>query len=99
MDAKTSLNIEVSALGASVKPASSKPSPSGLALLDQCVEDGLYPSRSAVLLRALRLLKSADLGKMYAEAFDEWNISIEGKEWDALDVSRDVSQDVTRATR
>jgi hypothetical protein len=48
-----------------------------------------------VLLRALRLLKSADLGKMYAEAFDEWNISIEGKEWDALDVSRDV----TRAAR
>jgi hypothetical protein len=32
---------------------------------------------------------------MYAEAFDEWNISIEGKEWDALDVSRDV----TRAAR
>jgi len=63
--------------------------------LDKCVEDGLYPSRSAVLLRALRLLKSADLGKMYAEAFDEWNVSIEGKEWDALDVSRDV----TRATR
>ena len=67
--------------------------------LDQCVEDGLYPSRSAVLLRALRLLKSADLGQMYAEAFDEWNVSIEGKEWDALDVSRDVSQDVTRAAR
>jgi Arc/MetJ-type ribon-helix-helix transcriptional regulator len=58
--------------------------------LDQCVSDGLYPSRSAVLLRALRLLKSADLGKMYAEAFDEWNESAEGKEWDAIDAARDT---------
>jgi Arc/MetJ-type ribon-helix-helix transcriptional regulator len=57
--------------------------------LDQCVADGLYPSRSAVLLRALRLLKSADLGKLYAEAFDEWNLSDEGKLWDALDVSKE----------
>lgn len=57
--------------------------------LDQCVADGLYPSRSAVLLRALRLLKSADLGKMYAEAFEEWNLSDEGKLWDALDVSEE----------
>ena len=58
--------------------------------LYQCVSDGLYPSRSAVLLRALRLLKSADLGKMYAEAFDEWNESVEGKEWDAIDTARDT---------
>ena len=57
--------------------------------LDQCVADGLYPSRSAVLLRALRLLKSADLGKMYVEAFDEWKLSDEGKLWDALDVSKE----------
>ncbi len=57
------------------------------AFLDQCVVDGLYPSRSAVLLRALRLLKSADLGKMYAEAFDEWVNSDDGKDWDAIDVS------------
>ncbi len=55
--------------------------------LDQCVADGLYPSRSAVLLRALRLLKSADLGKMYAEAFDEWVNSEDGKDWDAIDAS------------
>ena len=57
--------------------------------LDQCVADGLYPSRSAVLLRALRLLKSADLGKMYAEAFEEWDLSDEGKLWDALDLSEE----------
>ena len=57
--------------------------------LDQCVADCLYPSRSAVLLRALRLLKSADLGKMYAEAFEEWTLSDEGKLWDALDVSEE----------
>lgn len=57
--------------------------------LDQCVADGLYPSRSEVLLRALRLLKSADLGNMYADAFDEWNLSDEGKQWDPLDVSKE----------
>ena len=57
--------------------------------LDQCVADGLYPSRSAVLLRALRLLKSADLGKMYAEAFEDWDLRDEGKLWDALDVSEE----------
>jgi hypothetical protein len=37
-------------------------------------------------------LKSADLGKMYAEAFDEWNESAEGKEWDAIDAARDTTR-------
>lgn len=57
--------------------------------LDQCVEDGLYPSRSAVILRALRLLRSADLGAMYLEAFSEWQTSEEGAAWDAVDLTRD----------
>lgn len=57
------------------------------AFLDQCVEGGTYPSRSAVLLRALRLLRSADLGTMYAEAFDDWESSDEGAEWDAVDTT------------
>lgn len=35
------------------------------------MQDGLYPSRSAVVLRALRLPKNADLGAMYDEAFAE----------------------------
>lgn len=59
------------------------------AFLDQCVEGGQYPSRSAVLLRALRLLRSADLGGMYAEAFADWESSDEGAEWDSVDTTGD----------
>jgi Arc/MetJ-type ribon-helix-helix transcriptional regulator len=59
--------------------------------LDKCVEEGQYPSRSAVVLRALRLLRSADLSAMYADAFAEWNSSDEGAEWDSVDTATDVS--------
>jgi len=55
--------------------------------LDQCVEEGLYPSRSAVLLRALRLLRSADLGAMYSDAIAEWEQSSDGSDWDSIDAS------------
>ena len=55
--------------------------------LDQCVEEGLYPSRSAVLLRALRLLRSADLGAMYSDAIAEWDQSGTGSDWDSIDAS------------
>lgn len=59
--------------------------------LDKCVEQGLYPSRSAIVLRALRLLRSADLGKMYSDAFDEWDESDEGADWDAIDTASEIS--------
>ena len=59
--------------------------------LDQCVEDGLYTSRSAVVLRALRLLKNADLGAMYGEAFAEWQASAEAADWDGVDTTIEVS--------
>lgn len=58
--------------------------------LDQCVEDGLYPSRSAVLLRALRLLRNVDLGEMYASAISEWNESAESSDWDEVDLSSEI---------
>ena len=58
--------------------------------LNKCVEDGQYPSRSAVVLRALRLLRSADLGAMYAEAFAEWQSSEEGADWDSLDTETEI---------
>jgi len=58
--------------------------------LDKCVEDGQYPSRSAVVLRALRLLRSADLDAMYAEAFAEWQSSEEGADWDSLDTETEI---------
>ena len=59
--------------------------------LDKCVEDGQYPSRSAVVLRALRLLRSADLSAMYVDAFAEWRSSDEGADWDSVDTASEVS--------
>ncbi|MEO8363530.1 MAG: type II toxin-antitoxin system ParD family antitoxin [Ilumatobacteraceae bacterium] len=53
--------------------------------LDSCVESGTYASRSAVVARALRLLRTADLGKMYDEAFAEWHASEESADWESLD--------------
>lgn len=53
--------------------------------LDKCVNDGIYASRSAVIARALRLLRTADLGKMYDEAFAEWQASEESVDWKSLD--------------
>lgn len=53
--------------------------------LDKCVDDGIYASRSAVIARALRLLRAADLGKMYDEAFAEWQASDESVDWESLD--------------
>ena len=58
--------------------------------LEKCVDGGLYPSRSAVLLRALRLLRAADLGKMYADAFDEWESNEESSDWDSVDTATGV---------
>lgn len=59
--------------------------------LDQCVDEGHYPSRSAVVLRALRLLRSADLGAMYAEAYTEWASSADGADWDGADTAAEAS--------
>lgn len=61
------------------------------AYLDRCVDDGLYPSRSAVVLRALRLLRSADLGAMYADAFSEWESSEEGTDWESVDTASEIA--------
>ena len=62
-----------------------------LNFLDKCVEDGRYPSRSAVVLDALRLLRSADLGTMYADAFTEWDKSKEGIDWNAVNTASGVA--------
>ena len=56
--------------------------------LNKCVDDGDYESRSAVIARALRLLRSADLGKMYDEAFAEWQESADFADWDSLTTSK-----------
>jgi putative addiction module CopG family antidote len=59
--------------------------------LDKCVETGRYPSRSAVVLDALRLLRRADLGAVYADAFTEWDKSKEGINWNAVDAAIELS--------
>ena len=41
-------------------------------LIDRCVAEGAERSRSAVVQRALRLLRASRLGDAYAEAWDEW---------------------------
>ena len=62
-----------------------------LNFLDKCVEDGRYPSRSAVVLDALRLLRSAEMGAMYADAFTEWDKSKEGIDWNAVETASGVA--------
>ncbi len=59
--------------------------------LNKCVKDGRYPSRSAVVLDALRLLRSAEMGAMYADAFTEWDKSKEGIDWNAVNTASGVA--------
>jgi Arc/MetJ-type ribon-helix-helix transcriptional regulator len=40
-------------------------------------------SRSAVIQRAVRLLRSTGLGPAYAAAFEEWEASGEAEIWDS----------------
>lgn len=39
-------------------------------------------SRSAVIQRAVRLLRAAELGPAYAEAWEEWQTSGDAEAWD-----------------
>jgi len=41
-------------------------------------------SRSAVVQRAVRLLRSSGLGPAYAEAWEEWETSGEAGTWDSV---------------
>jgi len=42
-----------------------------------------FASRSAVLHRAVRLLRSAELGPAYEEAFADWEQTAAGRDWEA----------------
>ncbi len=42
-----------------------------------------FGSRSAVLHKAVRLLRAADLGSAYADAWQEWEGSGEPELWDS----------------
>ncbi len=50
--------------------------------LDQYSRERGYDSRSAVVHKAVRLLRSSELGEAYADAWDEWSDSGEAAMWD-----------------
>ena len=51
--------------------------------LDQYAQSMGYGSRSAVVHRALRLLRASELEGDYAEAWAEWSTSEEADAWNA----------------
>ena len=54
-----------------------------VAFLDQFAERAGMESRSAVLHRAIALLKSADLAGEYDIAFTDWNESVDEQLWES----------------
>lgn len=42
------------------------------------------PSRSAVIQRAIRLLRASELGSDYAQAWDEWNAGGDADLWETV---------------
>jgi Arc/MetJ-type ribon-helix-helix transcriptional regulator len=52
--------------------------------LDQYAQTQGYESRSAVVHKAVRLLRATELGADYAKAWDEWSESGEAAIWDAV---------------
>lgn len=52
--------------------------------LDQYAQSQGYESRSAVVHKAVRLLRASELGDDYADAWDEWSESGEANAWDAV---------------
>ncbi len=50
--------------------------------LDEYARTQGYDSRSAVVHRAVRLLRSTELGEAYADAWSEWSETGEADVWD-----------------
>jgi len=50
--------------------------------LDEYTRKQGMESRSAAVHRAIRLLRAADLGEAYAEAWDEWAVSEDSHLWE-----------------
>ena len=65
-----------------------------VAFLDSYAASSGVASRSAVVHRAVRLLRAADLGAAYEDAWQEWAASDEAAAWDT--VSADGGPDVAR---
>jgi Arc/MetJ-type ribon-helix-helix transcriptional regulator len=52
--------------------------------LDEYAKSLGIRSRSAVIQRAVRLLRASELGPAYAEAWEEWKTSGEAEAWDLV---------------
>jgi Arc/MetJ-type ribon-helix-helix transcriptional regulator len=52
--------------------------------LDEYAQNLGIRSRSAVIQRAVRLLRAAELGPAYAEAWEEWETSGDADAWDSV---------------
>ncbi len=52
--------------------------------LDQFARSIGTGSRSAVVQRAIRLMRAAELGPAYARAWDEWAAEGDAAAWDAV---------------
>ena len=50
--------------------------------LDACVEAHGFASRSAVVHKAVRLLKASELGPAYEDAWDEWEAAGDAAAWE-----------------
>ena len=61
--------------------------------LDSYAQSQSFPSRSAVLHKAVRLLRGAELGPAYEDAFLEWERSREAATWN-LTVGDGLKADV-----
>ncbi len=66
-----------------------------VAFLDTYAERQGNLSRSAVLQRAIRLLRTAELGPAYAEAWAEWEASGEAALWEVT-IADGLSDDAPR---
>lgn len=55
-----------------------------VAFLDTLAQGDRYGSRSAVILRAVRLLRAAELGDAYEQAWSEWTIDESASDWSAV---------------
>ena len=55
-----------------------------LEFLDHQVRAQIYPSRSAALHAAVRMLKSVELVDAYTQAFGEWSQSPDAQDWEHL---------------
>jgi len=52
--------------------------------LDSYARSQSFPSRSAVLRKAVRLLRGAELGPAYEDAFREWEESGNASAWEMI---------------